>query len=166
MQKHKLDILIGAYNETHRPDTVNFSRLCVAQRTTRSHASPLPTIIKETSPSMLEVPPPLPTSLNFHRIIVVQESKVDEKLWHISAFLTIPRHDGPCMLSPKRNALPKLSPIPIAPLPRHTLEFGTITNSQHLKSRNYFFALTTLSVVSKVHGASASTNSPLTKNNL
>ena len=42
------------------------------------------------------------------------------------------------MWSPKRNALPKLSLTAKAPLPWHTLEFGTITNSQHLKSRSSF----------------------------
>jgi hypothetical protein len=39
-QKRKPDTPIGADDETHRPDTVNFSRLHVAQRTTRSHAYP------------------------------------------------------------------------------------------------------------------------------
>lgn len=58
-QKRKPDHPIGADDETHRPDTVNFSRPRVAQRTTRSHASPLPTIVEESSPSVLEVPPPL-----------------------------------------------------------------------------------------------------------
>src|SRR5450631_3806638 len=41
-QKRKPDTPIGADDETHRPDTLNFSRPRVAQRTTRSHASPLP----------------------------------------------------------------------------------------------------------------------------
>ena len=83
------------------------------------------------------------------------------------AFLTSPpRHVGPCMLLPRRNALPKSSPTPKTPLPRHALEFEPITNSQHLKSRSFFFALTILSVMSKVHVASGSTNSLLTKNDL
>ena len=81
------------------------------------------------------------------------------------AFLTIPpKHVGPCMLSPRRNALPKSSPTPRAPLHRHTLEFGTITNSQHLRSRSFFFAQTTLNVVSKDPVASGSTNSLPTRN--
>ena len=42
------------------------------------------------------------------------------------------------MLSRRRNALPKSFPTPRAPLPQHTLEFGTITNSQHLNSRSLF----------------------------
>src|ERR1700737_3725474 len=79
-QKYKLDTPIGADDEIHRPDTLNFSRPHVAQRTTRSHASPLPTIVEESSPTVIEVPPPPPTGLDFHRVIAVQESNVDEKL--------------------------------------------------------------------------------------
>ena len=82
-RKRKADTPIGAEDETHRPDTLNFSQPRVAQRTTRSQASPLSTIVEESSPSVLEVPPP-PTDLDFHRVIVVQESEVDEKLWHFA----------------------------------------------------------------------------------
>ena len=54
-------------------------------------------------------------------------------------FVTIlPRLVGPCMLSPRRIALPKLSLIPKSPMHRHTLEFGTITYLQHLRSRSSF----------------------------
>ena len=74
----------GADDETHHPDTVNFSCFHVAQKTTRSHASPLPIIIEECSPSVLEVPPPPPTGLDFCWVTAVQESKVEEKLWHIA----------------------------------------------------------------------------------
>jgi hypothetical protein len=58
-QKRKPDTPIGADDETHRPDTVKFSRPRVAQKTIRSHASSLPTIVEESSPSVLEAPPPL-----------------------------------------------------------------------------------------------------------
>jgi hypothetical protein len=55
------------------------------------------------------------------------------------AFFTIaPKYVGPCMLSPRRNALPNLSPTPRTSLHRHTLEFGNTTNLQHLKSRSFF----------------------------
>jgi hypothetical protein len=81
--KCKPNTPIGADDETHRPDTLNFSRPRVAQRTTRSHASPLPTIVEESSPTMLKIPPPHPTGLDFRRVTDVQESKVDEKFWHI-----------------------------------------------------------------------------------
>ena len=83
-QKRKYYIPIGADDKTHRPDTLNFSRPRVAQRTTRSHASPLPIIVEESSPYVLEVPPPLPIGLDFRRVTVVLESEVDEKLWHIA----------------------------------------------------------------------------------
>ena len=83
-QKRKADTPIGDDDETHRPDTLNFSRPRVAQRTTRSQASPLPTIVEESSPPVLEVPPPPPTGLDFRRVTAVQESEVDEKLWHIA----------------------------------------------------------------------------------
>jgi hypothetical protein len=88
---------------------------------------------------MLEIPPPPPTGLDFRRVTVVQESIVDKSSGILLAFLTIPpKYIGPYMLSPRRNALPKLSPTSKAPLQRHTLEFGTITNSQHLRSRIFF----------------------------
>ena len=63
-QQHKTDTPIGVDDETHRPDTFNFSHIFVAQRTTRSHTSPLPSIIKKSSPFVLEVPSP-PTGLDF-----------------------------------------------------------------------------------------------------
>jgi hypothetical protein len=83
-QKRKPDNPIGAKDETHHPDTVNFFRPCVIQGTTRCHASPLPTIVEESSPTMLEVSLPPPTGLYFWRVTTIQESKVDEKLWDIA----------------------------------------------------------------------------------
>lgn len=67
-----------------QPNTVNFSYSRVAYGTTRSHASYLPTIVNESSLSVLEVPPPLPTEFDFSTVTIVQESKVDERLWHIA----------------------------------------------------------------------------------
>ena len=140
LQKRKPDTPIEDDDETHCPNTINFSRPRVAQRTTSSHASPLPTIVEESSPSMLDVPPPRPTGFDFCRVIVVQESKVDEKLWHIAR---VPYNSSKAYWAmhgvTKKNAQPKWTPTPRAPLPRHTLEFGIITNLQHLKSRNFFF---------------------------
>jgi hypothetical protein len=52
-KKRKPDSPIGAEDETHHPNTVNFSRPGVAQRTKRSHTSPLPTIVEESSPTVL-----------------------------------------------------------------------------------------------------------------
>lgn len=79
-QKRSPNTLIGADEKTHRPDTVNFSCPRVSQRTTRSHTTSLPTIIEESSPSMQEVALLCSTGLNFHRVTVVEETKVDEKL--------------------------------------------------------------------------------------
>ena len=55
-----------------------------------------------------------------------------------ASFTIHPRPVGQYMLSLRRDALPKSSPTSRAPLHRHTLEFGTITNLQHLKSRSFF----------------------------
>jgi hypothetical protein len=107
LQKRKPDTSIAANDEIHQPDTLNFFRPRVAQRTTRFYASPLSIIVEESFPTMLEVPQSPPTNLNFRRVIDVEESKVDEKLWHIVAFLIIlPRHIGPCILSPKKIYFP------------------------------------------------------------
>ena len=85
-QKRKPDTSIGADNKMHRPDTMNFSHPRPAKRITRSRAGILPTIIKEASPSMQEIAPPSPTELDLRRITAVQESQVNEKLWHIACF--------------------------------------------------------------------------------
>jgi hypothetical protein len=44
----------------------------------------MPTIVEELSPSVLEVPPSPPASLDFRRVTAVQNSEVDEKFWHIA----------------------------------------------------------------------------------
>jgi hypothetical protein len=116
--------------------TFNFFRPRVAQRTTRSYASPLPTIVDESSPSLLEVLPPLPLLLIFVMSLLSKNLKWTKSSGILLVFLTIPqRHVGPCMLSLRRNALTKLSPTPRALMHRHTLEFGTITNSHQLRSK-------------------------------
>ena len=45
-QKQKPDTPIGVDEDSHRPDTVNFSRPRPPKRVTRSHASTLPTIVE------------------------------------------------------------------------------------------------------------------------
>jgi hypothetical protein len=82
---------------------------------------------------------PLPLVWIFAVSLLSKNLKLTRNSSILLVFLTIPlRHAGPCMLSRRRNALPKLSPTPRAPMPRHTLEFGTIINSQHLRSRIFF----------------------------
>ena len=83
-QKRKPDTPIGADNETHRPDTINFSYLRLGKRVTRSRATTLPTIIEEELPSMQEVLSPMAVGLDFRRVTIIQESNVNEKLWHIA----------------------------------------------------------------------------------
>ena len=70
--KRKLDTPIGADNEIHHHDTFNFSHPRVAQRTIRSHVSPLPIIVEEIFASVFEVPPPPSIDLYFCRITIVQ----------------------------------------------------------------------------------------------
>ena len=60
-QKQKLDTPIGADEDPHRPDIVNFSRPRPPKRVTRSHATTLPTIVEEVEGSAEQVhalPPP------------------------------------------------------------------------------------------------------------
>ena len=83
-QKRKPDTPIGADNETHRPNTINFSCPCLGKRVTRSGAATLPTVIEEVSPSVQEVFSPVVARLDFRHVIAIQESKVNEKLWHIA----------------------------------------------------------------------------------
>ena len=83
-QKQKPDTPIGADNETHRPDTIIFSCLRLGKRVTRSGAATLPTVIDEVSPSVQEVLSLVAVGLDFCRVTAIQESKVNENLWHIA----------------------------------------------------------------------------------
>ena len=83
-QKRKSDTPIGTDSETHRLDTINFSCLRLGKRVTRSGAATLPTVIEEVSPSVQEVFSPVAAGFDFHRVLAIQESKVNEKLWHIA----------------------------------------------------------------------------------
>jgi hypothetical protein len=101
-EKRKSDTSIGADAETHRPNTLNLFCPRVAQRTTRSHASPLPIIVEESSPIMLEVPPPFPIGMDFRSVTTIQESKMDEKIWHITRFPYMKNFHAYFKHSPKR----------------------------------------------------------------
>ena len=83
-QKRKPDTPIGADSETLRSDTINFSCPCLSKRVTRSGAATLPTVIEEVSPSVQEVLSPVAPGLDFRHVTTIQESKVNEKLWHIA----------------------------------------------------------------------------------
>jgi hypothetical protein len=83
-QKRRPDTPIGDDGETHRPDTVNFSRPPFGKRVTRSQPETLPTIIEESSSLVQEVQVPSPVGLGFQRVTAVQETKVDVSVWHIA----------------------------------------------------------------------------------
>jgi hypothetical protein len=79
-QKFKLAIRIGVDDGIHRPDTVKFSLPCVAKRTMRSHVTPLPTIVEDFFPSVIKVASTSHIGLDFRRVTIVHEFKVDKKL--------------------------------------------------------------------------------------
>lgn len=83
-QKRKPNTPVGDDDETHRPDTMSYSRPRVGQRTTRAHASPLPTIIEDSSPTVVGIAPSSPSGLGIQRVKDVQETNVNERLWHIA----------------------------------------------------------------------------------
>ena len=83
-QKRKSDIPIKADDETHRPDTINFFRPHLVKRVTRARAPTLSTIVEEVETSVEQVQPSPPTGTDVRRIIVVQESRVNERTWHIA----------------------------------------------------------------------------------
>ncbi len=58
-KKRKADVPIGADDETHRPDTVSYSRPRIGRRVTRALADNLSTIHEEDE---LEEPPTLPST--------------------------------------------------------------------------------------------------------
>ena len=75
-QKRKLDTTIGADDETHRPDTINFSRPRAAKRITRARVSPLPTIVEERDPDEIEVVPSPPSATGVRHVTVVEETRL------------------------------------------------------------------------------------------
>ena len=83
-QKKKPDIPIGADDETHRLDTISFSRPHPLKRVTRACATTLPTIAKEVEPCIEQIQPLPPVGTNIRHITTVQESTINEKTWHIA----------------------------------------------------------------------------------
>ena len=67
------------------PDTVNFSRPRVGRRVTRARAQNLSTIHEEVQVEV-ERPaqPPVSTGIDIGRVTAVEETRVNEKLWHIA----------------------------------------------------------------------------------
>ena len=78
-QKQKPNIPIGDDKETHRPDTINFSRPHPVKRITRARAAILPTIEKEVETSIEQVQPSPPTGPDVRCITIVQESRINDR---------------------------------------------------------------------------------------
>ena len=83
-RKRKADVPLGAEEETHRPDTVNFSRPRMGRRVTRSRAQNLSTIREEVEVEDGPALPLAPSGIDFQRVTAVEETPVNEKLWHIA----------------------------------------------------------------------------------
>lgn len=82
-QKRKPDTPIGAEEETYRPDTINFSRPRASKRVTQATTSTLLTIVEEVAMPPTHHIPSSSTSTDILRVTSVQETNVNEKLWHI-----------------------------------------------------------------------------------
>ena len=70
-QKRKPDISIGVDDETHRPDTINFSRPHPLKRVTKARAATLPTIVEEIETSTEQIQPLPPVGTDVRRITTV-----------------------------------------------------------------------------------------------
>ena len=83
-QKQKPDTPIGADEDSHRPNTVNFSWPRPPKWVTRSHASTLPTIVEGVEGSVEQVHASPPFGTDICHVTIVQESNVNERTWYIA----------------------------------------------------------------------------------
>ena len=83
-QKRKPDTPIGADEDSHRPDIVNFSQPHPPKRVTRSHATTLPTIVEEVDGSAKQLHASPSSGTDIRHVTTVQESNVNERTWHIA----------------------------------------------------------------------------------
>ena len=83
-QKHKLNTPIGVDEDSHRPDTVNFSQPCPPKRVTRSYATTLSTIVQKVEGSVEQLHASPPSGTDIRHVIAVQESNINEWTWHIA----------------------------------------------------------------------------------
>ena len=104
--KRKADLPLGAEEESHRPDKVNFSHPRGSGRAVRTRTVQMPIIVEddiEDDPEVREEHPPAsedvnsPTSLakegGIRHVNAVQETKVNVKEWHISR---LPKTSAKC----------------------------------------------------------------------
>lgn len=89
--KRKPDVPLGADGESHRPDTVNYSHPRGSKRAALARVVSLPVITEdeedevEEDAATTEVAPVSPAlEGGIRRVTSVQETKVDERTWHIA----------------------------------------------------------------------------------
>ena len=82
--KRKPDTSIEADDETHSPDTFNFSRPHAGKRITRARAATMPTILEEPLPTSCEVPLHSDVGVDIWHVTTIQEIQDNEKMWHIA----------------------------------------------------------------------------------
>ena len=83
-QKRNPDTSIGANEDSHRPNTINFFRPHPPKRVTRSHATTLPTIVEEMEIFAEQVHALPPSTIDICHVTAVQESNVNERTWYIA----------------------------------------------------------------------------------
>jgi hypothetical protein len=101
--KRKADLPLGAEEESHRPDKVNFSHPRASSRAVRTRSTDMPIIIEEEDSNVPEVVPPaphaddiVPSPISVGRIshvTAVEETRVNVKEWHIAR---LPKTSAKC----------------------------------------------------------------------
>ena len=91
--KRKLDLPLGADEELHRPDKVNFSHPHGSGKAIMSRSTHMPIILEEEDCNVREVAPPVPHADDvlspthegrIRHVSAVEESRVNVKEWHIA----------------------------------------------------------------------------------
>jgi hypothetical protein len=93
--KRMANLPLGAEEESHRPDKVNFSHPRGSGRAVRARPVQMPIILKETEddtivhdihhePQPESIPASPPNEGGIRHVSAVEETKVDVKEWHIS----------------------------------------------------------------------------------
>ena len=92
--KRKLDLPLGADEESHRPDKVNFSHPCGSGRAVSTRSTHMPVILEEEDSNVHEVPPQMPHADDvvpspihegqIRHVSAVKETRVNVKEWHIA----------------------------------------------------------------------------------
>jgi hypothetical protein len=102
--KRKTDLPLGAEEESHRPDKVNFSHPRGSGRAVRARSVQMPIILEDTEddtdvqkihpqlePDSISASPP--NEGGIRHVSVVEETKVNVKEWHISR---LPKTSAKC----------------------------------------------------------------------